>query len=506
MKRGVTGEAVAELKSTEGASRRLAGAALAAAALMLAACTASAPPVETPASLPPPAIKPAEAEISPAALREHQRILAAYGGVYNDPRLQGMLEQTVDRLVAASERPDLHYRVTMLNSQSINAFALPTGQLYVTRGLIALANDESELASVLAHEMGHVLARHAAIREEQARQAALVNRVVTDVISDPEVGALALAKSKLALAGFSRAQEFEADAIGIGVAARAGYDPYGAVRFLTSMEHNSELRPQQNGAAINPRAPDFLSSHPATPERISNALANARQFNAPQPSGGGRDKAAYLSGIDGIVFGEDPSEGFVRGRRFLHPRLGFTFTAPDGFSLDNTAQAVLGVKHGGGQALRLDVVRVPAEQKLAEYLTSGWIEHIDPGTVEEVTINGFPGATAAAKGDQWDFRLYAVRFGSDVYRFIFAAKHRSPETDRIFRESIGTFRRMSLAEIEDAKPLRLQVVTVAPSDTVEKLATRMAVADRPVERFRVLNGLEPGDRLRSGSEVKIVVE
>jgi len=428
-----------------------------------------------------------------------------------DPRMArtsptgGLVRATVvDRLVTASERPDVRYKVTMLNSQSINAFALPTGQLYVTRGLVALANDESELASVLAHEMGHVLARHAAIREEQARQAALVNRVVTDVISDPEVGALALAKSKLALAGFSRAQEFEADAIGIGVAARAGYDPYGAVRFLTSMEHNSELKPQQSGAPINPRAPDFLSSHPATPERISNALANARQFNA--PTGSGRDKVAYLAGIDGIVFGEDPSEGFVRGRRFLHPRLGFTFTAPEGFSLDNTAQAVLGVKHGGGQALRLDVVRVPAEQKLAEYLTSGWIEHIDAATVEEITINGFPGATAAAKGDQWDFRLYAIRFGSDVYRFIFAAKHRSPDTDRTFRESIGTFRRMSLAEIEDAKPLRLQVVTVAPSDTVEKLANRMAVADRPVERFRVLNGLEPGDRLKSGSEVKIVVE
>ena len=116
------------------------------------------------------------------------------------------------------------------------------------------------------------------------------------------------------------------------------------------------------------------------------------------------------------------------------------------------------------------------------------------------------GATAAAKGDQWDFRLYALRFGSDVYRFIYAAKHRTPEADRIFRESIGTFRRMSLAEIEEAKPLRVQVVTVGPGDTVEKLATRMAVADRQVERFRVLNGLEAGARLKSGSEVKIVVE
>ncbi len=458
----------------------------------------------TTASLPVPA-KPADTEdMSPAALREHQRIIAAYGGVYNDPRLQTLIEQTVDRLVAASERPDLRYKVTMLNSQSINAFALPTGHLYVTRGLIALANDESELASVLAHEMGHVIARHAAIREEQAKQAALVNRVVTDVISDPELGALALAKSKLALAQFSRAQEFEADAIGIGIAARAGYDPNGAVRFLTSMEHNSELKPQQSGA-IDPRAPDFLSSHPATPERISNALANARQFNEPAGDGG-RDKTAYLSDLDGIVFGEDPSEGFVRGRRFLHPRLGFTFTAPEGFTLDNTAQAVLGVRHGGGQALRLDVVRVPAEQTLAGYLTSGWIENIDPATVQDVSINGFQAATASAKGDQWDFRLYAIRFGSDVYRFIFAAKHSTPETDRAFRESVGTFRRMSLAEIENAKPLRLQVVTVGPTDTVEKLASRMAVADRPVERFRVLNGLEPGDRLKPGSQVKIVVE
>ncbi|HEY1745609.1 MAG TPA: M48 family metalloprotease [Xanthobacteraceae bacterium] len=488
----------------------LAPAALAVLALVVAACSATPPSLTPQASLPSAPKSADVSDMSPAVLHEHQRILGAYGGTYNDPKLQGILEQTVERLVTASERPDLHYKVVILNSQSINAFALPTGQLYVTRGLIALANDESELASVLAHEMGHVIARHAAIREEQARQAALVGRVVTDVISDPEVGALALAKSKLALASFSRAQEFEADAIGIGVASRAGYDPYGAVRFLTSMEHNSELKPRQTGnTPIDPRAPDFLSSHPATPERITNAIANARQYPTPATTAstpGAGAKQAYLSGIDGIVFGEDPSEGFVRGRRFLHPRLGFTFTAPEGFTLENTAQAVLGVKQGGGEALRLDVVRVPAEQTLAEYLTSGWIENIDAATVENVTINGFPAATATAKGDQWDFRLYAVRFGSDVYRFIFAAKHRTPETDHVFRDSIGTFRRMSLAEIEDARPLRLQIITVGPNDTAEKLATRMAIADRPLERFRVLNGLEPGERLKTGSEVKIVVE
>src|SRR5208283_5174802 len=336
-------------------------------AVLLAGCTNI--PDNKQVTLPVPQAD-AQAELPAAEEREHLRILASYGGIYENARLQTTIEKTVDRLVAASERPALKYKVTILNSPAINAFALPNGHLYITRGLVALANDKAELASVLAHEMGHVIARHAAIREEQAKQAALVGRVVSDVISDPEVGALALAKSKLALASFSRSQEFEADAIGIGIASRAGYDPNGAVRFLTSMEHNSELKPQQNTSAIDPRAPDFLSSHPATPERISNAIANARQYNVPTATATvlGQDRDAYLTGINGIVFGEDPSEGFVRGRRFLHPRLGFTFTAPEGFALDNTAQAVLGVKHGGGQAMRLDVVRVPSEQTLAGYL------------------------------------------------------------------------------------------------------------------------------------------
>jgi predicted Zn-dependent protease len=164
------------------------------------------------------------------------------------------------------------------------------------------------------------------------------------------------------------------------------------------------------------------------------------------------------------------------------------------------------VRHGGTQALRLDVVRVPPEQSLGDYLNSGWIEKIDPNSVEELNINGFPAATASAKGEQWSFRLYAVRFGSEVYRFIFAMKQRSGEADRAFRESVATFRRMSLAEIEAARPLRMKLVTVLPGDTSERLATRMEVADRALERFRVLNGLAPGQNPKPGEKVKIVVE
>ncbi|MDO8875175.1 MAG: M48 family metalloprotease [Pseudolabrys sp.] len=475
------------------------GAALAA-VLLLAACTAT--PANRQVSLPVPDASAAD-ETQPLAQREHARILASYGGVYENARLQATIESTVARLVAASERPDLKYRVTMLNSPAINAFALPNGNLYISRGLVALASDKAELASVLAHEMGHVIARHAAIREEQARQTAIIGTLVNDVLSDPETGALALAKSKLTLASFSRAQEFEADGIGVGISARAGFDSFGASRFLTGMQRNADLKTPGSGAP-DPRALDFLSSHPATPERVKNALANARQFSG--PGGGERDRAEYLGDLDGMVYGEDPSEGFARGRRFQHPKLGFTFMAPPGFSLDNTAQAVLGLKDGGGEAMRLDLVSVPAEQTLSNYLKSGWIENVDASSIEEFKVNGFAAATATAKGEQWAFRLFAVRFGSDVYRFIFAAKTMTAPSDRSVREAVNSFRRMSVRESAQVHPLRLSIVTVRAGDTPEKLAQRMALGDQPLQRFLVLNGLAAGEKLKPGDKVKLVVE
>jgi predicted Zn-dependent protease len=453
-----------------------------------------------PAGMPKPA-KPAVTAQTPAAEREHERILSSYGGAYDDPKLEALIGKTVDRLVAASERPDITYKVTILNSGAVNAFALPTGQLYVTRGLIALASDTSELSSVLSHEMAHVLAKHASIREDQARQAAIVTRVM-DMGNDPDMTALALAKSKLTMASFSRAQEFEADGIGVGISARAHFDPYGASRFLTAMERNAALKAGRT--SLDPRLQDFLSSHPATPERVQNAQANARQYQSPE--GGERDRETYLAAIDNIVFGEDPSEGFVRGRRFLHPKLGFTFTAPEAFTLDNTAQAVIGVREGGNQAMRFDVVRVPAEQTLSDYLNSGWMENIDKTSTEEVTINGFPAASAVAHGDQWQFRVYALRFGSDVYRFIFASKQKTTESERNARETIASFRRLTLEEIQAARPLRIKVITAQPGDTVESLSHRMAGIDHPVERFRVLNGLDSHGQIKARDRVKIVVD
>jgi predicted Zn-dependent protease len=240
---------------------------------------------------------------------------------------------------------------------------------------------------------------------------------------------------------------------------------------------------------------------------VRNAQNNARQYaSVEQTAKGERDRETYLNAIDNMVYGEDPSEGFVRGRRFLHPKLGFTFQVPESFTLDNTAQAVIGVREGGSQAMRFDVVRVPAEQSLGDYLNSGWMENVDKNSTEELTINGFPTAAVTARGDQWQFKVYALRFGSDVYRFIFATRQKSAESERNARDTVNSFRRLTLDEVQAARPLRIKVISVQPGDTVDSISHRMAGVDRPLERFRVLNGLDANASVKPRDLVKIVVD
>ena len=444
----------------------------------------------------------AAASLPPSQRKEHERLIASYGGIYRAPALDKLIKKTVERLSASAEIPGLEYRVTILNSPAINAFALPGGSLYITRGLVALANDTAELASVLSHEMAHVVARHAATREDQIRQAVTVSRVISDVLSDPDLGALALARSRLSLATFSRGQELEADAIGVGISSRAGFDSFGASRFLNAMGRYAALR-GNNSAQQGMERLDFLSSHPSTPERISIAQANAKQLTAPKLE---TDRSAFLDAIDELVFGDDPKEGFVRGRNFLHAKLGFGFTAPEGFTLENTPQAVLGATGTGKEALRLDAVKVPVGQSLTNYLSSGWIDGIEPQSIEQLTVNGFEAATAIARGEQWSFRLYVIRFGGDVYRLAFASRDLTPAADVAFRTAAQTFRRVPLEEAKGAKPMRISVVRVGLRDTVERLASRMAVQERKLDHFLILNGIERDAKLKIGDRIKIVVE
>jgi predicted Zn-dependent protease len=435
--------------------------------------------------------------------REHPKIVAAFGGTYADPQLQRYLNSTVETLSRASDRPELGYTVTVLNSPSINAFSLPGGYIYVTRGLLALANDSSEVANVLAHEMAHIISRHAIQREEQANSVAVMTQVVNDVIRDPEAGQAALALTKGRLAQFSRQQELDADVIGIRMAAKAGYDPEGSVAFLRALERQTDLHSKVLNQVYDAGRVDIFASHPATPQRILAAEREAAQVgrNADME----RDQKSYFTVIDGMAYGDDPREGFVSGRTFIHPALGITFTLPEGYGLENTSRAVVGFSEAG-DIIRFDAVSVPSSVSLSDYLAADAVRGGQVTDITPMTVNGLAAATATVGGEGWTFKVAAIRGDHNrVYRFILASRDLDHARETELLAAAESFRVIPPEEARAVRPQRLDIVTVKPGDTVESVAALMAFDDHQVERFRVLNGLSPADRLQPGRLVKIVI-
>jgi len=468
-------------------------------ALLAASCSAVEPASGPVASLAPSAAP--QSTGGAGASPERKRLIESFGGEYSAPATERFLDEMLARLAPASQVPTDPYRVTILDSPVVNAFALPSGDIFVTRGLLALANDGAEVAAVMAHEIAHVTAHHAAQRAELEKTAALFTRVSSQVLDRPQEGQEVEARMKLSLAHFSRQQEFEADNIGIGVIAKAGYDPYAASRFLTSLGRWSALRASLVGLGAADK-PDLLATHPSTPERIAQAIIEARQVA--QPGKGETARDAYLAAIDGIAYGDDPSQGLVRGVRFLHPKLGFGFAAPEGFALENQSAALIGVGEGGSQALRLDSIAASDSTTLEAALASGWIDGVQTSSIETIAGGDLPIATAVAQGDQWSFRLGAVRLGGRIYRLIFAAHSLTPAIDARFRAAIQSFHRLKPEEIAEARELRLQIVQAQPGDAAETLARRMPFEDKALAQFLVLNGFEHDSPLTPGQRYKVV--
>lgn len=429
---------------------------------------------------------------------EHPRIIASYGGEFRDAKTERLVARIVGALTLVSENPSQAYRITVLNSPAVNAFALPGGYLYVTRGLLALANDASEVAAVLSHEMAHVTANHGLERQRREKEVEIAGQVADELFSNSIAGRQVVARGKLSLAAFSRNQELQADVIGVRMLGEAGYDPYAAPRFLESMNAN------QRFSAVDPEADaslDFLASHPNAPQRVELAKNHARAFG---PEGSGdRGRDYYLDGIDGLLFGDSPNEGYVRGTEFFHPVLGVKFKVPNGFRIDNNADAVLAT--GPRElAIRFDGVTDDGSQSLTDYIASGWVTGLDTGSIRKTRINGLPAVTARASAEQWDFDITIIRLKDRIYRFLTAAQRGSSDLEATASVVRSGFKKMSAREIRALQPLRVRLVTVAQGDTVASLAGRMTGVERKAELFRLLNAISPGETPASGQRVKIV--
>lgn len=438
-----------------------------------------------------------EPDDSVIGLREHPRIIASYGGVYSDRKAEIMLASIVGRLLSAANQPNSKFTVTILDTPDVNAFALPGGYVYVTRGILALASDKSELAAVLAHEIAHVTLRHARARTNRARTTAIVDRVVTGVFGGNAETDQAAARSRLSLAAFSQAQELAADKEGIRIAGKAGFDPHAAARFLGAMGRFAQF-----SAGEPDGQDDFLSSHPSTPDRIQKAIETARNFYG-APGSGEQDRPGYMAAIDAVSFGDSPQSGAIIGRRFIHPALKFTFTVPNGYTLQNSGGAVVGVA-GDGEAVRFDSAEVPETMGLADYLKSGWIAGLKPESVTQQTINGLDTATGIAVTDQWSFRVSVARLDGQVFRFIFAAKADSTRFASGAEETLKSFRAATSSDLAQIRKVAVRVVTAKAGETADVLAKRMASVTRGEQLFYILNNLYPGDPLEAGQKYKIV--
>jgi predicted Zn-dependent protease len=480
-----------------GSRRRLMMSGLVLGVLFLGACTGDQsvllppqPPVRPPAS---------DFALQRISEREHQRMLALFGGEYRAPATKALLDQIIQRLTKASTNPGQTYDVILLNSPVPNAFALPGGQLYLTRGLLVLINDTAEAAAVLSHEMAHVIARHAGERDELQRRNKLFGQVNAQVLNAPADSPSSGAASSLSR--FSRQQELEADSIGVRLLAAAGYDPYAASRMLTTLSRSASQAAAGGGDPGS--SPAMQNSHPSNPDRIARILSGARQISA--PGIGERNRDAWLTVIDGIAFGSDPREGVVRGRRYINSSLSISFTAPEGMTLDASVDYVLGSTANGRQVMRFEGVVLDGRQSLEAYAASGWLQGMETSDVRTTTIAGNEAALARGKGANWDFRLAAIRIENRVYRFI-VAQSGEGDLDRAFQVLTDSFQKLPADEARKTGLMRVRTVTASAGSTSEELAQRMSLAERSLDQFFVINGLDRQSALQPGTRYKIVSE
>jgi predicted Zn-dependent protease len=440
----------------------------------------------------------------------HPQLLQEYGGPITGP--QATYVESVGKTIAvqsglSNARGD--FTVTLLNSPVNNAFAIPGGYVYVTRQLVALMNNEAELAGVLGHEVGHVAARHAAKRESAATRNSILG-VLGTVLAGAVLGNSAIGQlgqqifstgSQLLTLKYSRGQETEADNLGVTYLTRAGYDPRAMSTVLQSLANQTALDTQLSGSQDG--VPEWASTHPDPASRVRAALVRA----GTNPRGL-TNRDVFLTRIDGLTYGDDPAQGVVDGRNFIHPAFRLAFQAPVGFSMSNGAKAV----SISGQSGKGELTSAAYNGDLDAYVRTVFSglstqQQIAPDSVQTTTVNGIKASYGTKRvnsgGTPVDVIVFAYEFGpSQAFHFTTISQAgQATQFDPMFR----SVRRISASEAATVKARKLRVTTVRSGDTIQAMAARMAYSDNPTQRFLVLNGLAAGTRLVPGQKVKLVV-
>ncbi len=440
----------------------------------------------------------------------HKQILEQYQ-VYDNEAIQQRVKRIGQRLAKVSHRPDIEFHFTVLDSPEVNAFALPGGYIYITRGIMAYFNSEAELAGVIGHEIGHVTARHS-VQQYSAETATSLLGTLVLAGTDAGAGAAQLFQTVqlAAIRGYGREQELEADRLGAEYLARAGYDSdemLDVIGVLADQEEYAIARAKAEG-----REPSvyhgIFSTHPENDARLKEVIRAAKKYQADNPRPTSR--ADYIRLIDGITFGPGRDQGSVIDHQFLHLELDAALTAPRDWTLINQPQQLVFQAPEGGALMIASIESVKGSSSARQLLNQRveGAELRDARTIRAGPYEGHAGIVAArTQMGPRDLRIAVVRKGDHAWIFTGAARERGALAafDDEFLEIAASLRSLSAEQRQQAQPLAIQAYTVQAGDTYESLGEPVSGRlDDAAAELRLLNGDWPDGRLQPGRVIKVL--
>lgn len=449
--------------------------------------------------------------------KAHEQVLQEFGELKN-PRLQAYVDEVGQRLAKQSERANLAWKFTVLDSPDVNAFALPGGYVYVTRGIMAYMASEADLAGVLGHEIGHVTARHGAQRATRSQNAGVgvvAATVLGVLLESAGVGGAAQVANQVSqgvaagyVAKYSREQESQADRLGAEYLQRINHDPRNMVDVINVLK-NQEAYAADRARAEGRQAQGgdhYLASHPANDQRLADITRIAQGYKGNYSDEG---KQRHLRAMEGVTFGEAREQGVTRGRNFYHEPLGFAFTAPVGWKVDNDADSLTFLAPDGAAGLIIRTLP-PKAGSTHEEIIRNTIKPVS-GRTEARTLNGlrathFVGVRRSEQGQQENITTTIVSGpGNTNYAFIYAARdaavlarHRAAMQD-----TEASFRALSATERASANPWTLRL-TGYPRGGFAELARQSPLGATAEQQLRLINGFYPGGEPKVGELVKVV--
>ena len=431
--------------------------------------------------------------------REHKKLISQFGGIYREKELQNYINSIGNFLVSTSELPNKKFTFTILDSEIINAFALPGGYVYLTRGLIALCNNEAQLAGVLAHEIGHVTGRHAAQRYTRTIGTNLVTNILSVLINNPSLGNLVGQGAGLYVLSYSRSQEIEADKLAVRYMSRAGFAEEEMANFLRSMERYTVLSKKMQNKDTN-NTSDLLSTHPSSSKRVRQVISESKLINNARPIYG---KEIFLKKINGMRFGQSPKEGVIFGDHFIHNGLEIKFKLPEDFFFLNTAKFLLGTGEDDSKII-IDVKKNKNNEDILEY-TKRVLGKKFPKNYNRNSIDGMDSIDIVFKQKDKINRLAVIRNGQNILRFLLTSKKDNySKNDNSFQTIFSSVQKLTKEELDQPKKKVLKIYTVKPKDTFEKIVSKQNVQKKFArEIFMIINNKQK-ENLRVGEKIKVI--